>query len=56
MPSIARQMSVCGLLSCALLGAASVHAAPTLLGFYTFENTNGSFANVTDVSGNNKNR
>jgi hypothetical protein len=55
MPSIARQMSVCGLLSCALLGAAHVHAAPTLLGFYTFENTNGSFANVTDVSGNNKN-
>ncbi len=55
MSSIARHMSVCGLLSCALLGAANVHAAPTLLGFYTFENTNGNFANVTDVSGNGKN-
>ena len=54
MPSIARQLSLCGLLSSALLGAANVHAAP-LTAFYTFEGANGNFANVVDASGNGKN-
>ena len=50
MSSIARAVSVC-----ALLGASSVHAAPTLLGLYTFEGANGNFNNVVDASGNGKN-
>jgi hypothetical protein len=37
------------------LSGASVFATPTLLGFYTFENANGSLWNVVDQSGNGKN-
>lgn len=51
-----RMHALCSALAAGLaLGASSsAVAAPTLLGFYTFENANGSLSNITDESGNGK--
>lgn len=54
MASTASRLLPLGLLGCAALLGANVHAAP-LLALYTFEGANGNFANVTDASGNGKN-
>jgi hypothetical protein len=47
---LASRLAGAALLAAVSMGAS---AAPTLLGFYTFEGANGNFANVKDVSGNN---